>query len=104
MHNHLAPSLGTATAKQPRFYRDATRHGFKNGGLMDARSKTRRLFEFVLWAQQQPSLPAAQLIAKRFEVSLPVAYRWRELYADLTGQPIPCMGAGRRAKPRGDAP
>jgi hypothetical protein len=103
MQNNLAPSLGTTTAKEPRFYRAPARRGFKNGGLMGEPAKTRRLFEFVLWAQQQPGLPTAKAVADRFSVSLPVAYRWRELYADLTGQPIPCMGTGRRAKPRGEA-
>lgn len=100
----LTASLGTHGKRSPLFYRRASVTGRKNGGVMGPRAKTRRLFAFVLWAQQQPSLPSAQRIAERFEVSLPVAYRWRELYADLTGQPIPCMGTGRRAKPRGDAP
>lgn len=94
----MKASLGMPVAKEPRFYRDPATSGFKNGGIMGERAKTRRLFAFALWAHQQPSLPAAKTIAEQFQVSLPVAYRWRELYADLTGQKIPCMAPGRRAK------
>lgn len=92
----LTPMLGARKVRKARFFREPATDGFKNGGLMGARSKTRRLFEFVLWAQQQQDLPSAKQIAARFGISLPVAYRWRELYAELTGQEIPCMGTGRR--------
>ena len=94
----LTASLGTYGSRSPLFYRQASVAGRKNGGLMGARAKTRRLFAFVLWAQQQPCLPPAKSISARFGVSMPVAYRWRELYADLTNQPIPCLGTGRRVK------
>lgn len=94
----LTPSLGTYGKRSPLFYRRASVTGRKNGGVMGPRAKTRRLFAFVLWAQQQDGLPEAAAIMAQFQVSRPVAYRWRELYADLTDQPIPCMGTGRRAR------
>ncbi len=94
----LTPSLGTYGKRSPLFYRRATVTGRKNGGVMGEPAKTRRLFAFVLWAQQQDGLPSAKSISDQFQVSIPVAYRWRELYADLTDQPIPCMGTGRRAR------